>query len=132
MLKSFDRRRSSVAQRHIARLAVDMEGEAYSVPTDEILSPHRSQAEVSRARQVAMYLAHVIGQLTINQVSTEFGRDRTTVTHGLHIIEDRRDSPIFEQQMQFLEREYKKEVVNLKRNWLATSEYHKSNISHSA
>ena len=132
MLKSLEQRRSGVAQRHIARLAVYIASEAYSVPTSEILSPNRSQAQVSRARQVAMYLSHVIGQLTIVQVSTEFERDRTTVAHALHIIEDRRDSPIFEQQMQFLEREYKKEVINLKRNWLSTSVYHQSTVPKSA
>lgn len=132
MLKSLEQRRAGVAQRHIARLAVDIACEAYSVSASEILSPNRSQAQVSRARQVAMYLSHIIGQLTIAQVSVEFERDRTTVTHAFHIIEDRRDSPIFEQQMQFLEREYKKEVINLTRNWLSTSVYHQSTVSRSA
>ncbi|MEL6111231.1 MAG: helix-turn-helix domain-containing protein [Pseudomonadota bacterium] len=132
MLKSFKRPRDRAVQRHLAHLAVDMAAEAYSVSPNDILSSSRSQAQVARARQISMYLSHVIGQLTVAQVSEEFSRDRTTVTHALHIIEDRRDSPIFEQQMQFLERAYKKEVVNLHRNWLATSQYHKADIKHSA
>ncbi len=119
-----EQRKTKVAQRHIARAAIDLACEAYSVEASEIFQPNRSLAHISLARQVAMYLAHVVGQLSLRQLSEEFNRDRTTVSHACHIIEDRRDSPLFEQQMAFLEQKYKAKIVNLYRNWLSVSSYY--------
>jgi len=119
-------RKDKVAQRHIAEAAINLSCEAYGITKDELLAPSRSQAHISLARQVAMYLAHVVGQLSLVQLSSEFNRDRTTVSHACHMIEDRRDSPIFERQMAFLEKEYKLQVKNIHRNWLANSEYYRA------
>ena len=110
-------------QRRIAWAAIDLACEAYGITPEEIISPGRSQAHISLARQVAMYLAHVVGELNLVQLSVEFRRDRTTVSHACHMIEDRRDSPIFDQQLAFLENEYKKKLSNEQRAWLANSAY---------
>jgi hypothetical protein len=55
------------------------------------------------ARQIAMYLAHVGFGLSMAEIGRAFGRDRTTVLHACHLIEDRRDEVRFDQQLDHLE-----------------------------
>jgi hypothetical protein len=55
------------------------------------------------ARQIAMYLAHVGFGLSMAEVGRAFGRDRTTVVHACHLIEDRRDETRFDQMLDHLE-----------------------------
>ena len=55
------------------------------------------------ARQIAMYLAHVGFGLSMAEVGKAFGRDRTTVVHACHLIEDRRDDVRFDQLLDHLE-----------------------------
>jgi hypothetical protein len=54
-------------------------------------------------RQVAMYLAHVGLGLSMAAVGKVFGRDRTTVVHACHLIEDRRDDCRFDVMLDHLE-----------------------------
>ena len=55
------------------------------------------------ARQVAMYLAHVGFGLPMGEIGKAFGRDRTTVLHACHLVEDRRDEPSFDHLLDHLE-----------------------------
>jgi hypothetical protein len=55
------------------------------------------------ARQIAMYLAHVGFGLPMAQIGKAFGRDRTTVVHACHVIEDRRDVARFDAVLDHLE-----------------------------
>lgn len=55
------------------------------------------------ARQIAMYLAHVGFGLSMAEIGRAFGRDRTTVVHACHLIEDRRDEVRFDQLLDHLE-----------------------------
>jgi chromosomal replication initiation ATPase DnaA len=50
-----------------------------------------------------MYLAHVGFGLSMAEVGRAFGRDRTTVVHACHLIEDRRDEVRFDQMLDHLE-----------------------------
>jgi chromosomal replication initiation ATPase DnaA len=54
------------------------------------------QGDVAFARQLAMYLTHVMLGLNLTEAGRLFGRDRTTVAHACGLIEDRRDDPDFE------------------------------------
>lgn len=63
----------------------------------------RGKAHIALARQVAMYLAHVICGLTLTEVGLLFGRDRTTVAHACAVVEDRRDDPVFDRALDLLE-----------------------------
>lgn len=56
----------------------------------------RGRSHVARARQTAMYLAHVAFGLSLTRVGVCFGRDRTTVRHACELTEDRRDDPACE------------------------------------
>jgi chromosomal replication initiation ATPase DnaA len=50
-----------------------------------------------------MYLAHVGFGLSMAEVGKAFGRDRTTVVHACHLIEDRRDERRFDDLLDQLE-----------------------------
>lgn len=60
------------------------------VPVGMLLHHSRCAAEVAEARQLAMYLMHVALQRPMAEVGSFFGRDRTTVSHACHCVEDKR------------------------------------------
>jgi hypothetical protein len=55
------------------------------------MSARRGSARAARARQAALYLAHIGFGLTYSTVGRAFGRDRTTVRHACARIEDARE-----------------------------------------
>ena len=69
--------------------------------------PSPQAAPTSRAaafaRQIAMYLAHVGFGIPMAAIGKAFGRDRTTVLHACHLIEDRRDEARFDDLLDHLE-----------------------------
>jgi chromosomal replication initiation ATPase DnaA len=66
------------------------------VDVARLRQPLRGKGHVARARQTAMYLAHVAFGLSLTRVGVCFGRDRTTVRHACELTEDRRDDPAWE------------------------------------
>ena len=75
----------------------------FMIPGCELWSDRRGNRRVAFARQVAMYLAHVVCGLTLPEVGALFARDRTTVAHACGLIEDRRDDPGFDRALDLLE-----------------------------
>lgn len=73
------------------------------VPVRQLLASSRRRAGVARARQLAMYLAHVVLSHSLTAVGQAFGRDRTTVSHACALIEDMRDDPAFDAAVSRLE-----------------------------
>ncbi len=71
------------------------------------LLTHRSRCRMgtARARQLAMYLSHVILGCTLREIGDAFGRDRTTVSYACAVIEDLRDDPRFDEDVSGLERQ---------------------------
>ncbi len=94
---------SEHACRVIARLAKVIVCDAYGIPHAALRTENRA-ANFALARQTAMYLAHVAGQLTLNEVAEIFERERSTVSHACINIEDRRDSPMFDLQLEYMEK----------------------------
>ncbi len=76
---------------------------ALGVEANRILGNTRGSAEVAFARQVAMYLCHVAFELSLGRVAAAFARDRSTVAHACHLIEDRREDEAFEHWIDALE-----------------------------
>jgi chromosomal replication initiation ATPase DnaA len=77
---------------------------ARGVGTRQLLSPSRGEADVALARQLAMYLMHVVlGRLYLD-IGRFYGRDRTTVSYACALIEDMRDDPEFDAEVSRLER----------------------------
>jgi hypothetical protein len=88
--------KSRMADLACARLSAGAAGYALGVSEDQIVDGGRGSAEVAFARQVAMYLCHTGFELSLARVATAFDRDRSTVAHACHMIEDRRDEPHFD------------------------------------
>lgn len=74
-----------------------------SVPIRLLVHTSRCRAEAARARQLAMYLAHVVQGISLTAIGEAFGRDRTTVSHACGLIEDLRDDPKFDAELEALE-----------------------------
>lgn len=79
-----------------ARLAASVASYGLGAAIDDILDPGRGSAQSAFARQVAMYLCHVSFELSLARIARAFDRDRSTVAHACHVIEDRRDDPAFD------------------------------------
>ena len=74
-----------------------------STPTADLMRTTRGRAGVALARQIAMYLAHVVGGESLTDIGQHFRRDRTTVAHACRLVEQRRDDPNFDRVLQLLE-----------------------------
>lgn len=79
-----------------ARLAATLASYGLGVPVEEILGEGRGSRRTAFARQVAMYLCHVAFERSLARVAQAFGRDRSTVAYACHLIEDRREDPVFD------------------------------------
>ena len=77
--------------------------QVFGVGQDDLRRITRGRANVALARQVAMYLAHVVCGMTLTDTGRLFGRDRSTVAHACGVIEDRRDDPLFDRGLDLLE-----------------------------
>ncbi len=80
----------------ICDAVIDIAAALFNVSGRELRHPGRSSLSVSRVRQIAMYVAHVALGLSMREVGQGFGRDRTTVLHACHQIEDMRDDQEFD------------------------------------
>lgn len=88
------------AERQVIEEAV---GQVFGVEGGDLRRATRGRAKVARARQVAMYLAHVACGMSLTEVGRTFARDRTTVSHACGVIEDGRDDPTFDRVLDLLE-----------------------------
>jgi len=84
---------------------------AFDVSVQDLRSPKRGRAKVALARQVAMYLAHVVLGLTLSDAGHLWGRDRTTAAHACRLIEDLRDEQHFDGLLTILEEMVRTEIV---------------------
>jgi len=91
-----DVKRRRAADAASAQLAAGVASYALGAPEADILELRRGPAATAFARQVAMYLCHTGFELSLARVAAAFGRDRSTVAHACHAIEDRRDEPHFD------------------------------------
>lgn len=76
---------------------------ATGVSPAEIASNSRRSKAAARARQIAIYLAHVNFNWPLMRVAFAFDRDRTTCGHACHRIEDLREDAAFDARMLALE-----------------------------
>lgn len=75
----------------------------FKVSEQELMARSRARAEVAFARQVAMYLAHVVYSLSYNDIAAMFGRERSTVAHACAVVEDARDDIALDERLDKLE-----------------------------
>ena len=65
----------------------------YGVSLDALLAATRKGRRAAEARQVAMYLAHVVLRMNLAAVARNFRRDRTTARHACRRVEEMREDP---------------------------------------
>lgn len=96
--------RSSERVVFVCDCMIDIASALFNVSGRELRQPGRASTSVSRVRQIAMYVTHVVMGLTMAEVGRGFGRDRTTVLHACHLIEDMRDDADFDAIVALAER----------------------------
>lgn len=100
-------RRSAVVERggptevcerslELCECIIDIVAAMFNVSGRELRKPGRASISVTRVRQIAMYVSHVVFQLGMGEIGCGFGRDRTTVVYACHTIEDMRDDADFD------------------------------------
>ena len=83
---------------------IDIAAALFNVSGREMRMPGRTSLPVARVRQIAMYVAHVSLGMSMKDVGRGFGRDRTTVLHACHLVEDMRDDAEFDRIVSMAER----------------------------
>ncbi len=78
--------------------------EFYQVDVESLLKEGRGTKDVAKARQIAMYLAKQLTDLSLKAIGTHFGnRDHSTVIHALRITEKAMtEAPAFRQEIEQL------------------------------
>lgn len=97
------RRRERALDQAQAGMVTAIVAYALDIPLEEVQANTRGSSEAAFARQVSMYLTHVALELSLARVAAAFGRDRSTVGHACHLVEDRRDDPRFDDWVSQLE-----------------------------
>ncbi len=76
---------------------------ATGVPPIQIAGNGRSSKAAARARQIAIYLAHVNFNWPLIRVAFAFNRDRTTCGHACSRVEQMRENAVFDARLCLLE-----------------------------
>lgn len=79
-------------------------GEMLSLTGPRSVAERDRRFAVAHVQQIAMYVCHVALQLSMADVATGFGRDRTTVGYACAKVEDRRDDRAFDDLVGAVER----------------------------
>lgn len=90
----------------VAQLLVKCVAVSRGVPLYDLLDDRRGLAAVCEARQLAMYLVHVVLGRPQEAVGRLFGRRRTVVSYACHTIEDRRDAVALDEEIAVIERRF--------------------------
>lgn len=83
---------------------IDIAAALFNVSGRELRHSGRTNLDISRVRQIAMYVTHVSLGMSMRDVGQGFGRDRTTVLYACHVIEDLRDDEEFDRIVTMTER----------------------------
>lgn len=94
---------SSRIREYGCRLAAATASAVMDLALPKLCAPTRSTADVAFARQIAMYLSHTKFGISYSDVGLYFNRDRSTVIHACHLVEDRRDGADFDARLERME-----------------------------
>jgi len=90
--------------------------EEMSVCLTKMLRRSRGFGRATKARQIAIYLAHVLLSRPQHDIAEMFGRDRTTVAHATQAVEDRRDDPRVERLIERIEHRFERVRTRTRRS----------------
>ena len=91
---------AAIACRIVRQLVLEMT----ALAGDRPLFRRDSRRSACHVRQIAMYVCHVVLRLSLSDIGTAFGRDRTTVGYTCNVVEDRRDDAAFDAFVSAIER----------------------------
>ena len=97
------RKQTSLSDYSHAQLTVAAVALEFGVPELDLNARLKGSAEICFARQVSMYLLHIIFNINLTRTAQIFSRDRSTVSHACNVVEDSRDDPIFNTKLERLE-----------------------------
>jgi chromosomal replication initiation ATPase DnaA len=86
-----------------ADIAQALVAHVYGVEVKDMRSAKRSTPRAALARQIAMYLSHIVLKMSFTQIGAAFGRDRSTACYALHHVENMRDDPELDRTLLQLE-----------------------------
>ncbi|MFP5075757.1 helix-turn-helix domain-containing protein [Rhizobium sp. YIM 134829] len=95
---------SSLPVRIRCRIVRQITTEMVMLVEDRLTHRRDRRRASTHIRQIAMYLCHVVLQLSLTEIGAAFGRDRTTAGHACNVVEDRRDDPAFDDFVSAVER----------------------------
>ena len=95
---------ASLPLRTVCRIVRQMVAELIPLFGDRVMLRRDRWRQVCHVRQIAMYVCHVALRISMSDIGDAFGRDRTTVGHACHVVEDRRDDPAFDDFVAAVER----------------------------
>lgn len=95
---------ASLPARIVCRIVSQITAETISLLSDRIIVRHERRRPSCHVRQIAMYVCHVALRMPFGDIGAAFGRDRTTVGHACHVVEDRRDDAAFDEFVSAIER----------------------------
>ncbi len=75
---------------------IDLLASVFSVCGRQLRAPNRSATDIARIRQIGMYVAHVTLGVKMADVAAGFARNKSTVVHACHLIEDMREDADFD------------------------------------
>lgn len=75
---------------------------SYRVPVSAVIGRDRGK-QVVAARQVSIYLSHVLLRRPMDELARMFERHHSTVSYACHRVEDRRDEPKFDARLSRIE-----------------------------
>ncbi len=95
---------ATVPVRMVCRICAQITTEMVMLASHRIQMRRDRRRTLCHIRQIAMYVCHVALQIPLYEIAGAFGRDRTTVGHACHVVEDRRDDPAFDEFVAAVER----------------------------
>jgi chromosomal replication initiation ATPase DnaA len=69
----------------------------------DLCATTRGSPKVAFARQIAMYLSHIVFKISPAEVARVFGRDPSTVAYALGRIEELREEPELDRTLDWIE-----------------------------
>lgn len=91
------------SDRALARLVMAAVTLEFGIPEAILYSPTKGSSRASFARQIGMYLTHIVYEINLSRVARVFGRDRSTVSHACRVVEEYRDDPVIDEKLNKLE-----------------------------
>jgi hypothetical protein len=87
----------------LCTIAARLAASHYEVTLADISARTRRSRRATRARHVAMYLAHVVFGINLAAIGNVFGRSRRSAARACGLVEDARDDPAFDAALAGLE-----------------------------